>query len=277
MMKLEEIQNKKNVLFWVGVNSPHEYHQEKHGGFKYFEFSRNTWEWWCKKHDVLFFPYTYDMVSLKDTRKYAATWQRWFDVFPLMEKYNIPYNKIAVIDASTMVRWDCPNFFNEVSDDGLTVFRSLENLRWVSEGVKGYNDLFNNFSFDLKKYFSCGFQIFNGDHKEFLFKLKEFFFKNELDILELQNKYVKRGTDQPVYNYLTQVENVKINLDSISQKYFLNHLYRFDWAGHNWQLNSNTPHFLNHGWIYFFSGFPNRGDRENMMKQLWEATKLKYV
>ena len=57
----------------------------------------------------------------------------------------------------------------------------------------------------------------------------------------------------------------------------LTHLYRFDWFSHNWQLNiDKTPFFLKYGYIYFFSGFPNRGDRYNLMNQIWEAFKGQY-
>ena len=47
----------KNVLFWIAVNNKNPHMQEKHGGFKYFDFSRKSWEYWCKKNDVIFFPY----------------------------------------------------------------------------------------------------------------------------------------------------------------------------------------------------------------------------
>ena len=53
----------------------------------------------------------------------------------------------------------------------------------------------------------CGFQIFTKKHLPFLTKLKEFYFNNNDKVLELQAK-VGRGTDQPVYNYLLQKENI---------------------------------------------------------------------
>ena len=57
----------------------------------------------------------------------------------------------------------------------------------------------------------------------------------------------------------------------------LTHLNRFDWFGHNWQLKEdNTPFFLKYGYIWFYSGFPNRGDRENLMSQTWNIIKNQY-
>ena len=44
----------KNVVFWVGVKNEH--YAEKYGGWEWMDISRKTWEYWCKKHDVIFFP-----------------------------------------------------------------------------------------------------------------------------------------------------------------------------------------------------------------------------
>ena len=46
-------EDKKNVLFWIAVNSKDPLLQEKHGGFEYFKFSRYTWEW-CVKRMMLY-------------------------------------------------------------------------------------------------------------------------------------------------------------------------------------------------------------------------------
>ncbi|SVE58288.1 uncharacterized protein METZ01_LOCUS511142, partial [marine metagenome] len=85
-------EDKKNVLFWIAVNSKDPLLQEKHGGFEYFKFSRYTWEWWCKKNDVIFFPY--ETPGESDTNKHKITWQRWFDVFDQLEEAGINYDKM---------------------------------------------------------------------------------------------------------------------------------------------------------------------------------------
>ena len=46
----------------------------------------------------------------------------------------------------------------------------------------------------------------------------------------------------------------------------------------NSELNLNqTPFFIKHSYIWFYSGFPQRGGREDMMKQTWNLVKGKYV
>jgi hypothetical protein len=261
---------KKNIVFWIGVKSTDSNLLQKHGNFEYLQYSKYTWKYWCDKHDIIFFEYS--QPTDNDTDKHRVTWQRWFDVFAQVESLNIEYNKIAVVDGSSMIKWDTPNFFNLCSDN-LVAFRSLENLRWIHEGVQGYKQLFNDFNFDITKYISCGFQIFDSSHKEFLLDLKKFYYDNLDEILNLQ-KVVARGTDQPVYNYLLQMKNIKV--DSLSAPYMLTHMNRFDWFSFNWQLNEDqTPFFIKYGYIWFFSGF-DRSQRNSLMQQTWNIIKQNY-
>tara|TARA_Y100000004_G_C8952962_1_gene429447 strand:- start:2058 stop:2885 length:828 start_codon:yes stop_codon:yes gene_type:complete len=274
--------NKKNVIFWIGIKSQDPLLQEKHGGFKYLDVGRKSWEYWCKKNDVIFFPY--ETPSLEDTGAHRPTWQRWFDVFKQIEEAGIEYNKIAVIDGSTIIKWDAPSVFDFVPDGKVGAFRALENLRWITESIEGYEDFMletNNlskFEFDYKKYISCGFQIFDKSHKKFLTELKEFYMNNYDAIMDRQAGSVKKGTDQPVLNYFLQIKNVDVYTE-LPPPFLLTHLNRFDWFGHNWQLEGadKTPFFIKYGYIWFYSGFPQRGDRYNLMKQTWDAIKEKYV
>jgi hypothetical protein len=259
----------KNVLFWVGVKSKDPLTLEKHGNFEYFEYSKKTWKYWCKKNNILFFEY--NTPSLEDVKNHKITWQRWFDLDNQLKE--IKWDKVAVVDASYMIKWDTPNFFN-LSSKNLSVFRALENIRWMDEGIRGYQELFPNTSFDLKKYIDCGFQIFTKNHLPFLVKLREFYVKNLNKILELQSK-VGRGTDQPVYNYLLQQENIDFKFE-LPNSYNLNHMNRFDWFSHNWQLKEdNTPFFIKYGYLWKYSGF-DRKQRNPLMKQTWDIIKENY-
>ena len=162
---------KKNVVFWIGIKSEDPHLQEKHGNFKYLDISKKCWEWWCNKNNVIFFPY--EKTSRNDTSAHKATWQRWFDVFDQLEASNIDYDKIAVVDGSTLIRWDAPEFFQYAPAGKLSCYRSLENLRWITEGVDGYKEFFSGYEFKLNKYIDCGFQIFDKTHKTFLDILKK--------------------------------------------------------------------------------------------------------
>ena len=93
--------------------------------------------------------------------------------------------------------------------------------------------------------------------------------------MSLQNDKVKRGTDQPVYNYLLQIKDIDV-YTNMPPSLMLTHLNRFDWFSHNWQLQDKTPFFIKYGNIWFYSGFPNRGDRYNLMQQTWDLIKENY-
>jgi hypothetical protein len=261
---------KQNIIFWIGVRSSDPSISSKHGNFEYLEYSKQTWQYWCTKHDVLFVEYTTPKNS--DTGKHLVTWQRWFDVFDQVESLGIDYNKIAVVDGSSMIHWNAPNIFNLVSEN-LVAFRSLENLQWIYEGMTGYRELFDSYEFNINEYISCGFQIFNHTHKKFLIELKAFYLDNYEKIMQLQHD-IRRGTDQPIYNYLLQIKNVKI--ESLPLSFMITHLNRFDWFRYNWQLNEDmTPYFIKYGYIWFFSGF-DRTMRLPLMQQTWELIKHNY-
>ncbi len=243
---------------------------EKHGGFKYFDYSKNTWKYWCDKNNIIFFEYT--NPGLDDTGKHKVTWQRWFDLEQQLS--GIDWDKVAVVDASYMIRWDTPNFFNLTSNN-LNCFQALENVKWMDEGITGYQELFPNVKFDLKKYIDCGFQIFTKTHLKFLNELKQFYFDNNDQILALQNK-VGRGTDQPVYNYLLQQNNIDVRFE-LPNAYNLNHMNRFNWFSHNWQLNEDkSPYFIKYGYLWKYSGF-DRKQRNGLMEQTWNMVKAMYV
>ncbi len=258
-----------NVVFWVGVKSQDPLLLEKHGNFDYFEYSKLTWKYWCEKNNIVF--YEYNTPSLEDTGTHKVTWQRWFDLENQLSEFN--WDKVAVVDASYMIKWDSPNFFN-LTTNKLSVFQALENVNWIDESIKGYQELFPQVNFDLKRYIDCGFQIFTKNHLEFLSYLKNYYNKNLNKILELQ-KTVSKGTDQPVYNYLLQQNQVDFGFE-LPNSYNLNHMNRFNWFKHNWQLNEDTtPYFIKYGYLWKYSGFDRR-QRTPLMKQTWDLIKNNY-
>ena len=76
---------KKNVVFWCAVNNPD--HNDKYDSFKWFEYSKQSWKYWCDNNDVIFFEYS--KPNLPDLIAHRVTWQRWFDVFDQLEAAGI--------------------------------------------------------------------------------------------------------------------------------------------------------------------------------------------
>ena len=260
---------KKNVIFWVGVKN--KTYSEKYGGWDWMDISRKTWEYWCKKHDVIFFPF--EKPIDKDLIKYRINWQKSIYCFDLLDKAGIDYDQIFLVDATCMAKWDMPNVF-ELTDHKFTAWREKDNLRWVYDSIKGYEDFF---CYDLNKhdYFSSGVIIFNKSHKDIFLEFKDLYLNNVDEFVELQDKIVRKGTEQTPLNYWVQKNGVELNLD-LPFTFKLTHIHRKDMFGYNWQLNEDRiPLFIKHAYNWVFNGIP-KDQRTNVMTQVWNLVKHNY-
>ncbi len=259
----------KNVVFWVGVKNQH--YSEKYGGWEWMDISRKTWEYWCKKHDVIFFPFEKPIDD--DLVNYRINWQKSIYCFDLLDEAGIDYDQIFLADATCMVKWDMPNIF-ELTDNKFTAWRETDNLNWVYDSVKGYEEFF---SYKLNKhdYFSSGVIIFNKSHKDIFLDFKDLYLNNVDEFVKLQDTVVRKGTEQTPLNYWVQKNNVELNLD-LPFSYKLTHIHRKDMFKHNWQLNEDmTPFFIKYGNIWVFNGIP-KNQRTEVMSQTWGLVKDNY-
>ena len=261
----------KNVIWWTAINNPA--HQEKYGGYEYFEYSKKTWQYWCKKNNVEFVEFTEPRE--KDLKRFNPNWQKCIFAFDELEDRNINYNKIALIDSTAMIKWDAPNFF-DLTDDRFTAWRDMDNMKWVHDSIIGYKEFYDNFECDILKYFNSGFMIFNKSHKDIFNALKDHYYKNTDKYIDLQSNTVKKGNDQTPVNYWMQMNNVDINLD-LPLAFNLTHLHRKEMLTYNWQLeHDKTPHFIKHGYVWRFNGIP-KDQRTSLMSQTWQMVGAQYV
>ena len=259
----------KNVIFWVGVKN--QQYSEKYGGWEWMDLSRKTWEYWCKKHGVIFFPM--EKPIEEDLTRFRINWQKSIFCFDLLEDAGIDYDQIFLVDATCMVKWDMPNVF-ELTDHKFTAWREKDNLRWVYDSIKGYEEFF---SYELNKYdyFSSGVIIFNKSHKDIFLEFKELYLNNVDEFVELQDKLVRKGTEQTPLNYWLQMNHVEMNLD-LPFSYKLTHIHRKDMFNHNWQLNEDTtPFFIKYGKNWGFNGIP-KDQRTQVMSQVWNLVGKNY-
>ncbi len=266
---------KKNVVFLACVKNPN--HHEKYGGWEWMEYSKKTWEHYCNRHDCELI--IYDTPSESDMARFRVTWQRWFDVFDQVENRVPNYDKIFMIDASSMVRWDAPNIFDLV-DDRFTAWRDMDNLRWTYESVEGYKQFFD-MELDYKKYINCGAAIINKNHKPFLEIVKKFFIDNQDALVNAESHTIKKGTDQTPFNYLLQLHNIDVNQE-IPFTWNARHLNRKELHAYNWQLeqmghlSDKTPHFIKYCNIWRFTGM-SKDRRTEWANYSWKFIKDKYV
>ena len=262
----------KNYLYWIGVTPADERisAKYKYGDYSWMKYSKMTWEHWCKRHDVTFIHY--DKPSHPDMLKYKINWQRWLDVFDYIPE---DYDSVMSEDASIMVRWDAPNYF-DIGKGLMCGMRANENWKWTYASANGYTDLFPDVEFNHKDYFCSGMIVFRKKHEGVLRKFKEFYLENIAVILEKEDGSVKRGRDQPVLNWFVQKYEVDFHHWTIDLA--VNHLYRREILGGNWQLKDDpTPFFVKYFKAWQFSGFPDRGEtRSRLMGQTWDLINKNY-
>ena len=262
---------KKNVVWWPAVRNKD--HSEKYGNFDYFDYSRKTWEYWCEKNDVLFVPFEEPVEE--DLHEYRINWQKAIFVFDEMERRNIEYDQIALVDSTVMIKWDCPNFF-DLTDRKFTATRDIDNMRWTYESVMGYKDFFDGYELDLSKYFRSGFLVFNEIHKDLFQGLKELYVNNRKTFIKLQDEVVRKGNDQTPINYWIQKNNVELNLLP-HVIWMCSHMHRKEMFGHNWQLGEDTtPFFIKYANNWMFNGIP-KDKRTDLMGKTWDLVKHNYT
>jgi len=261
--------NKKNVIWWTGIINPD--HNEKYGGFEYMEYSRKSWEFWCKRNNCEFVTFTEPIEQ--DLKRFRVNWQKALFVFDELEKRNIEYDQICLVDSSAIVKWNTPNFF-ELTERKFCGLRDTDNMNWTYESIKGYQKFFD-FKLDTTKYINSGFIIFNEIHKNVLESFKRLYYDNIDMFCDLQDNIVKKGTEQTPLNYWLQINSVDIKTD-LPLPFKLTHLHRKDMFSYNWQLKEdNTPFFIKYGYIWFFNGIP-KDQRSKIMKDTWNHIKHNY-
>ena len=262
---------KKNVIWWPAVKNKD--HNDKYGNFDYFEYSRKTWEFWCKKNDVLFVPFEEPVEQ--NLHDYRINWQKAIFVFDELERRGIDYDQIALVDSTVMVKWSCPNFF-ELTDRKFTVTRDIDNMSWTHDSIQGYKNIFNDFDLDSTKYFRSGFMVFNETHKNLFQDLKNFYIKNKRDFIKLQDEVVRKGNDQTPINYWVQKNNIELKF--LPQALWMcSHMHRKEMLSHNWQLDEDkTPFFIKYANNWMFNGIP-KDQRTSLMSQTWELVKNNYT
>lgn len=262
----------KNYVFWIGVvpSDDRVSKRFKYGNYEWMKYSRYTWEHWCSKNNATFVHY--DSPSRADMMRFKINWQRWFDMFDYIPD---DWDSIMLVDASIMVKWDAPNYF-EISPNDIGGVRADENWKWVYESITGYADMFPDVNFKNNDYICSGMVVIRKKHKQMLLDMKKWFYDNQEEILKREDTTVLRGRDQPVLNYFIQKNG--FNISHWKHTLAVHHLYRRNILGYNWQLNiDNTPFFIKYFSAWLFSGFSDRGDtRTHLMSETWNFIKKNY-
>lgn len=171
-----------------------------------YQYSINSWKYWCKKNDCDLIIMDELLCPIKDMK---ITWQRWH-VLDILEHSDINYDQVLVVDADTIVHPKCPNFF-KLTNNKLTVVHNEGCYDWIIRSMENYyKHMFSDepLSFHFWDYINCGFMIFNKSHKTFLNNFINFYHANKENIIKLQETY-HVGTDQPIFNHFLRRQKIE--------------------------------------------------------------------
>jgi len=210
------------------------------------EPSKNSWEYWCNKNNHKLF-----------IHEGENPWLNFSNVFNILEENNVEYNKIFLVNGSSIVKWDCPNIFN-LTDDRLGAWRDMGNLGATYKSIQS-----SNLDVDIFKYVNYGSFIINKNHKEL--------FKSFVSINIKDN-----ASFQTAINYHLQTNSVDIDMN-ISREYNLNYMSIYDWYSHNWQDGKDkTNFFIKYAYLWRFDDLDNN-KYTDISSQIWNSIKNKYT
>lgn len=229
----------KNLIYIVAI------------GMDVNDCSKKAWEHYCNRYNIDF--KIIDNVSINGM---SPHWER----YTVMERFP-NYDNYIYVDADALVRWDAPNFFDELPYNKLYAVQDIGSLEWTENSIRGYQDMFPDIEVKWWEYFTTGFLKFNN--KKHRLALKEFINIHKENIKEFNNrqyKTLRKGFDQTPFNYFVKKE--KIELELAPPIYSLAHLQKKD-IFHNGM-------FVELGYIWQFNGFSHK-DKELIIEHVWNT------
>ena len=248
----------KNIVFMMDIDLGGEgrYSSSRREAYKY---SIDSWRKWCKKNNCELFVLN-NLVIEKE--RMAICWQRYY-LFDILDANEIEYDQVLMIDADTIVHPDTPNFF-EMSEGKLCGCHFDGSWDWVLRSVENYSKyIFDGYMMPWYKYFDCGFVLVNKSHKQLFQDIVSFYFRNQNELVRLQETF-HGGTDQTPVNMLVHQRDIDFKL--LPYEFNMNDMARKELLG-------DDLLFTKVGWIYQYNAIPNNTDNQwtnHFMKKTWE-------
>lgn len=225
------------------------------------QLSANTWKYWAEKNNVDFI-----MDTESDPRFKNAIWNKF-----LMFKRFPNYDKYVSIDCDTMIKWDAPNFFDQMENDIFYAVNDLSSLRWIKQSINDRQKWFPNIKLDYETYWNSGVIWCTKHHEKMFDDMIEIYLNNKE---EFDNWNKGGGVVQTLLNFIFTKRNYKLKL--IPPVWNLFSMHKTEMFSHNWQDGEDkTPFFIKYAYIWHFTGFAIE-QRLNVMQQVWDLYSQKY-
>jgi hypothetical protein len=243
----------KNVIFIVNIKGIHPP--------IFFEYCLNTWSFWAKKNDAVLCILE---KPLHGKEHFSAPLQKYF-AFEVLRKNYVDFDQVAIIDADTMVRWDCPNFF-KLSKNKFCAVIDDAMPKWVASSLHTYQHLFPEITVNSQEYFNSGVMVLNKTHSNILSGFIDFIVAKEKEISRIHSDPALRaGFDQTLFNFF--IKEKKVEVVFFPKIFNFYHLIR--------QKLLEKKEFIDCAYIWHFNGM-DHAERKKRMQETWESIKKNY-
>ena len=238
---------KKNIVFMMDVKLGGSDRYSDNRRLPY-QYSIKSWENWCNMNNCELFVLN-DLIVEKE--RMAICWQRYY-LFDILDSNNIEYDQILMVDSDTIVHPNCPNFFN-MTDNKYVGVHNEGSYDWILRSIENYSKyVFNGKMVDWWNYINGGFQIVNGNHKQFFQDVISFYFINQDNLIKMQETF-HTGTDQTPLNFLLDLYNIDFKL--LPYEFNMCDMPRKEILDEDLTMTKI-------GWVYHFNCIPNQKDYE---------------
>lgn len=246
----------KNLIYIVNINDLSKQVQCN----DYAKYSLHTWEYYCKKHNI-------DLIVCTESDPWLT--------FPIWNKEKIwqvgkEYDKIGIVDSDTMIKWDAPDIFDQITS-GVYGVNDLCDLNWLLMSINDRQKFYPDIELNIMNYLNAGVLFFTNDVLKSFKDLFMYYINNQQEIDQLKSG----GKEQTLLNFQLNEDHVKINL--LDPSWNLLSIHKKNMFTGNWQLkNDPTPHFIKYAYVWHFTGFPIE-DRVRVMSDVWNYVKENYI
>ncbi len=216
------------------------------GDLPYAEYGIRTWRDWCTRRSISFHLIDHDGGLHPTFSKY-----RVFELFPDVDRF-------TVVDADTMVRWDCPDFAEGVGTSfGACV--DLGHVGWIVQSLQAHEPFFPCVNVPWWDYVNSGVLVMSRAHQRVAEGVLTWA-REHPEPIRFGNNW--RSYDQTVLNYvlrelgtLVHYLPLDFNLTKIRQRGLWEERRYVDVA-HVWHFNENR--------------------KESDMAETWEVVRRHY-
>jgi hypothetical protein len=240
----------KNIIFIPAYNG---YDSE-------FNDAISTWKWYCKKYGI-------ELIVANEPKEYDfepwgnGCFEPWYDT----RLVDLDYDKLLLVDADTMIRWDSPNIFEIGKDYEMCVVADVGGGSTGQYHLNQWIGLNSNIKTPADKYFNTGFVFLT---KEKYLAIRKHIPKYH----QYWSSFYMSGPTGP-----NACEQTPVNI--ISYELFPNDIHHLGWEWNNMVMSKyDDGSFINDSYIWHFTGSKMGGhsNKSNIIKQIWSHIKEYY-